>query len=206
MAGRSSSWIVALPPSCIWNALTRCKTRLSRFRGMGLGPFVDADRSSDVGAGVGPDLGKTIEVERARDDAVDDVLGGVRSTILCRAMLRGVASVGGDAGIVAGAEGRMMDAGRPPTGRGEGGKLLRITDPDRSRDIGRGDEDGAATASATTPSAIMGSTTMGLGVPLGVKTSPSGKTCMCKSRWLFICFCGWVLGVTTAVPSGNTAR
>jgi len=118
------------------SALTLCRTELSRLSGGGaLGPLTSALRSSDGIAEV-EEWGKATETERAK---VDPPIGAALSTTLCLAVIETVrlcpsAGTGG-MGTVGGAR---TDMGRPPAGRGDGGRLFRIIEPDLTRVVKRG--------------------------------------------------------------------
>lgn len=140
-------------------ALTRCMTTLSRLRGgTARGPFTDEARSRFVVCAT--DDGEAIDTDRVNSVP----LCATRSTTLCLVVeiVRRGASVGGAGmGIVGG--GRTV-GDRAPTGRGEGGRLIRKTDPDLNR-VDRGGVVVRAGAFFKAP------------VPLGVERStPLGNT------------------------------
>lgn len=180
MATGSSSLIGGSEFIC--KARTLCRTILARFRGgIARGPVrdgvvsgtdvgggaMDTDRDNDTpfgGAGL-------VAVETARRSGS---VGNPAGT----ALLRG-GSTGGSGRSVAGGvvDGARVVGDRPPTGRGDGGKLIRKTEPDRRR-VGTLDGGGgvdvvvdAATVTSLKP------------VPLGVETStPLGYTLRWRSR------------------------
>lgn len=126
------------------------------------GPLTDDVRSSLVGSGA--DGGEAIETDLVNDAA----FGAARSTILGLVVAVEIACLG----ALVGGAGRGLLGGpctvgeRPPTGRGEGGRLIRNTDPDLIRDDNRG----AGETSETVDRSFNP-------VPLGVETStPLGNT------------------------------
>lgn len=142
----------------ICSALTLCRTKLSLL--FARGPLTDDVRSSLVGSGA--DGGEAIET-----DLVNGAAFGARSTTLglvVAEIVRLGALVGGAGiGILGGA---CTVGERPPTGRGEAGKLIRNTDPD----LIRVDNRGAGETSETVDPSFNP-------VPLGVETStPLGNT------------------------------
>jgi hypothetical protein len=154
----SKGFFIVLP-LFICNALTLCRTKLSLL--FARGPLTDDVRSSLVGSGA--DGGEAIET-----DLVNDAAFGARSTTLGLVVAVEIARLGalvGGAGI--GILGGPCTVGeRPPTGRGEAGKLIRNTDPD----LIRVDNRSAGETSETVDPSFNP-------VPLGVETStPLGNT------------------------------
>jgi len=144
----------------ICKALTLCRTRLSLL--FARGPLTDDVRSSFVGSRAA-DGGEATETDRVNDAP----FGATRSTTLCLVVVEiarfGVSVGAAGIGIVGG--GARAVGERPPTGRGEGGKLFRKTDPDLRR---------VATREGEAVETGEGSFRL---VPLGVETStPLGNT------------------------------
>jgi len=167
----------------ICRARTLCRTILSRFRGgIARGPV-------RVGAVSGTG-GRGAAMDTDRDNGAPFDTAGL--VVVETARRSGSAGNGAGTAFLTGGSGSSVAGGvvaaarevgdRPPTGRGDGGKLIR-TEPDLSR-VGTRDEGDAVVDGGGVDVVVDAATVTSLKpVPLGVETStPLGYTLRWRSR------------------------